>query len=222
MSSELGALLLADARLPTGGHAHSAGLEPALEAGLASALVPQYLTARLRTVGLVESAATVLAHRASRADPSRLSSVHEALLARTPSAPLRTASGLLGRGLFRLAARWAPEHPGVAALAALGRAPMRPVALGVVSAVLDMDESQAARASLYDDAQTVAAAALKLLPVDPAEATGWVLAAAPAIEEMVAQAVTVQDTSQMPALTAPQIEQWSLDHDTRTRRIFVA
>ncbi|MBZ2197856.1 urease accessory protein UreF [Occultella gossypii] len=222
MTAELGVLLLADARLPTGGHAHSGGLEPALAAGLTAAQVPDYITTRLRTVGLVEAAAAVLALRSARTDPDRLGAVQEALTARTPSAPQRHASGLLGRGLVRLAERLWPENPAVRALGGLGLAPLRPVVLGVVAAAVGMDEVQVARASLYDDAQTVAAAALKLLPVDPTEATRWLLRAEPTMTDIITRAIRVTCPDDLPAVTAPLIEQWSLEHHGRTRRIFVA
>src|SRR3954447_93899 len=43
-------LLLADARLPGGGHTQSAGLEGALLAGMPVSAVPEYLRTRLATV----------------------------------------------------------------------------------------------------------------------------------------------------------------------------
>jgi urease accessory protein len=222
MSAELGALLLTDGRFPTGGHAHSAGLEPALAAGLDRAAVPTYIGARLRTVGLVEAAASVLALRAAGREPAALARVQAEVLARTPSEPLRHASTLLGRGLARLATRLWPDHPAVRALAAVDGAPMRPVALGVLAAAVGMEEAAVARASLYDDAQTVAAAALKLLPVDPADTVRWLLGATSVIEETVTRACAVTGYDDLPATTAPQVEQWSLDHHHSTRRIFVS
>ncbi|MDR7303613.1 urease accessory protein UreF [Haloactinomyces albus] len=222
MDSQLGALLLADARLPTGGHAHSAGLEPALAAGLRPDEVPEYLHCRLRSVTLIDAAASVLALRAARARPIRLGSIHDAVLARTPTEPMREASGLLGRGLARLASRWWPEHAAVVALAELGPRPQRPLALGVVAAAMGLDEQQVARACLYEDAQSVAAAALKLLPVDPTDAAWWVLDAAGVIQESVTRAVDVTGTTDLPAVTAPLIEHGALQHATRSRRIFVA
>ncbi|HEX5543319.1 MAG TPA: urease accessory UreF family protein [Micromonospora sp.] len=222
MSGELGALLLADARLPTGGHAHSAGLEPALRAGMTADQLPAYIEARLRSVALVEAAAAVLALRAARTTPVVLTDVHDALLARTPSEPLRTASGLLGRGLARLAGRLWPGHPAVVALKDLGVAPMRPVALGVIAAATGMDELRTARAVLYDDAQTVAAAALKLLPLDPTDTVRWLLHAEPSLERSVRRAVQVTAPDDLPAVAATLVEQWSLDHVHRIRRIFVA
>ncbi|QIX27183.1 urease accessory protein [Nocardioides sp. JQ2195] len=221
MTADLGALLLADGRLPTGGHAHSAGLEPALVGGLDAGQVPDYIDARLRTVGLVEASAAAAALRTALEEPARLDRVQDELLARTPSAPLRQASELLGRGLARLAWRLWPEHPAVVALHGLGRPPLRPIALGVVGAALGMSAAAVARASLYDDAQTVAAASLKLLPVDPADATSWLLGAASTIEAIVERAVAT-GPDELPALTAPMVELWSLDHHHSTRRIFVS
>ena len=221
MDPDLGTMLLADARLPTGGYAHSAGLEPALAAGLDKAAVPEYLRARLRSVALVDAAAAVLALRAARAQRVRLDEVHDALLARTPTEPMRAASALLGRGLARLAARMWPDHPSVAALDAIGP-PQRPVALGVVAAAMGLDESRVARTCLYEDAQTVAAAALKLLPVDPVDTARWVWESAAVIDESVVVATAVTGPADLPAVAAPLAEQWALQHANRSRRIFVA
>lgn len=222
MDPQLGTLLLADARVPTGGHAQSGGLEPALQAGMAAEQVPDFLRGRLRTVGLVEAAAAVLSARTAREQPVNLSSVHDALLARTPAAPLRESSGMIGRGLSRIAERLWPDHPAVCALPDLGPRPQRPVVLGVLGAAMGLDDAQTARACLYEDAQTVTSAALKLLPLDPLDATRWVVEAGAVIEESVTAAVRTRSCADLPALTAPNIEQWTLRHATRARRIFVA
>ncbi|MFD0556917.1 urease accessory protein [Stackebrandtia endophytica] len=222
MSGEFGALLLSDARLPIGGHAYSAGLEPGLLDGMSATDIPRYLEARLRTVGFVEAAAAVLAHRTVTRDPDGLGTVHDALLARTPSAPARQVSAMLGRGLYRLGTRLWPDHPAITALRGLGNAPQRPVAFGVVAAAMNLDAEHIARSSLYDDAQTVASAALKLAPADPVDVVGWVLAAEPTISRLVSEAVAEWTPDTLPSVTAPQIEVWSLDHKHRTRRIFVA
>lgn len=107
-------------------------------------------------------------------------------------------------------------------LMALPGHPMRPLALGVFTAVSGMDDLQAARSCLYDDAQTVASAALKLLPVDPAEPVEWLLRAAPTIETVAEAAVAVEGVADIPATTGPLVEQWSLEHHARSRRIFRA
>lgn len=223
-SAEIASMLLADGRLPTGGHAHSSGLEPALAGGLLQSQVPDFIRGRLETVGLVEAAATVVTRRwaVSEGSAGELEDISRELLARTPSAPLREASIQLGRGLARLASRLWPQHPAVQMLMALPGHPMRPLALGVFTAASGMDDLQAARSCLYDDAQTVASAALKLLPVDPAEPVEWLLRAAPTIETVAAAAVAVEGVADIPATTGPLVEQWSLEHHARSRRIFRA
>ncbi|MFE6977070.1 urease accessory protein UreF [Streptomyces sp. NPDC057682] len=220
---DLAALVLADGRLPTGGHAQSAGLEPALAAGLAPGLIPDFLAARLDTVASVDAACTVLARRAALSDTlgPALARITQEYEARTPSPPMRAASILLGRGMVRLAERLWPDRAPVKALRALSRPP-RPVALGVVCALTGLDDIQSARVCLYEDAQTVASAAPKLLPVDPLEPVQWVLAAADAIERAAVRAVGVNGPEDIPATAAPLMELWSLDHAERERRIFHA
>ncbi|WP_017622650.1 urease accessory protein UreF [Nocardiopsis chromatogenes] len=227
----LGALLLADARLPTGGHAHSATLEAALEAGLPEERIPDYIRARLATVGRTEAAAAVVALRAARdpepgAEPD-YGPVQEALAARTPSRALREASATLGRGLARLARRVDADHPAVRALptaqaATPGLRALRPVVLGALAAVFGMTAEQTARAALYEDAQTVTAAALKLRPGDPLTAVRWLLDLSPRIEESVRAAAATDVPHDIPAHSAPLIDRWAEAHARETRRLFVA
>ncbi|MPV49695.1 MULTISPECIES: urease accessory protein UreF [unclassified Pseudactinotalea] len=221
MAGTLGALLLTDGRLPSGGYAYSGGLEPALGAGLAPADIPAYIRARARTVALVEASAAVLAQRSALDAPDRLARVHEALLARTPSEPLREISGFLGRGLLRMARRLWPDHPGVIALRGIDT-PLRPIALGAVAAAMGMSAEALARASFYDDIQTVTSATLKLAPIDPVDTVGWLIDLEPLIEALIAQVLAIDTVTDLPALTAPSAEQWSLDHAGKTRRIFRA
>lgn len=215
-------LLLADGRLPTGGHAHSAGLEPALRAGLRPDEIPSYLRARLHTVGRVEAATAVLARRAAAGELTvSLVQLQSAYDARTSSAALRAASAQLGRGLSRLAQRLWPDAPAIGELAAMA-APCRPVAFGVVAAVAGLDDLRTARTALYDDLQTAACAAPKIIPIDPVEPVRWVLDLTDVVERVVALAVAVTGFGDLPALTAPLVEQWSLEHSHRQRRIFYA
>ena len=72
-----------------------------------------------------------------------------------------------GRHTVRRARHWS----------AIGR-PGRAVVLGVAAALAGLSAAQLVRLIGYDDAQTVAAATLKLEPLDPVVATGWVMAAA--------------------------------------------
>ncbi|MET3807426.1 urease accessory protein [Nakamurella sp. UYEF19] len=222
-SAELMLMLLSDARLPTGAHTQSAGLEPALNAGMLPHDVPRYITARLRTVATVEAGAAVVARYLSLGpDPvSGLTMVDRAWRARTISPALRETSVLLGRGYQRLVSRLWPDHPAVEALRSQ-RQPSRAVVLGVAAACTGLAPAQLARLIGYDEAQTIAAAALKVAPLDPVDATAWVIGAQPAINEMTASVAGLTDPDEIPAFGAPLIEQWAQIHSITTQRLFRA
>ncbi|MFD8686245.1 urease accessory protein UreF [Streptomyces sp. NPDC059651] len=215
-------LLLADGRLPVGAYTYSAGLEPAVEAGLTRDRIPALLKARLHTTAVTEAAAAVLALRAAGQDRVDYGPVQRALAARTPAAPQREASKTLGRGVHRLARRLAPDHPAVTALAALSTRPLRPVTLGALGAVLEVTEAELAHAVVYDELQTVVSAALKLLPGDPLDSVAHILAAEPDAARAVTAALAVRSPDRLPARTAPLTEQWALEHARRERRLFLA
>lgn len=219
--SELFLMLLSDARLPTGAHTQSAGLEPALNAGMSAAQIPAYLSARLRTVTVVEAAAAVLARAACRSGDitGGLARVDRAWRARTISPALRETSILLGRGYQRLVTRLWPSHPAVTALRTL-TTPTRAVVLGVAASCAGLAAAQLVRLIGYDDAQTIAAAALKIAPLDPVAATGWVIGAHADIDAIVDQVAALTDPDDMPALGAPLIEQWAQLHSITTQRLF--
>ncbi|MCQ1950920.1 urease accessory protein [Arthrobacter sp. zg-Y859] len=217
------AFLLADSRLPSGAYSHSAGLEPAVLAGLDVDGVYPYLLARLHTVVRVETAAAVLAHRSACGIAGiGFARIEAALDARTPSAAQREASRRLGRGMLRLAGKLKPDSPAVVELQRTVPRPTRPVSLGVTAAALGVGELQLARLCCYDDAQSVVAAALKLLPIDPMDATAWILDAAEEIDAVAVESLLVGGLDDIPALSAPLMEHWAEDHTTRTRRLFVA
>lgn len=70
--------------------------------------------------------------------------------------------------------------------------------------------------------QTVAAAALKLTPLDPAQTIRWVLDALPAIDLLADEVAALCTPDQIPASGAPQIEQWAERHAVAPRRLFRA
>ncbi|MEL5959979.1 urease accessory UreF family protein [Streptomyces sp. CLV115] len=215
-ASSLLLALLGDARLPSGGHTQSAGLEPALRAGTTSAEIPAYLRSRLHTVTRVEAGTAVVA-RAVAADGGDLASVEAAWAARTPSPALRANGRRLGRGYLRvLQTLW----PGP--LDARARTWSRPVVLGLLAHRSGMDAADVARLVGYDDVQTVTAALLKLEPQDPLVVTGWVNGLLPDIDRMATQVARLHTPEQIPAHGAPLIERWAETHDTTTERLFSA
>src|SRR6185295_7117379 len=89
----------------------------------------------------------------------------------------------------------------------------RPLALGVVAAAAGLSEEETALLALYDDAATVASAALKLLPLDPAVTARWLAEAAPAMQ-LAARAIAA-DHSPLPSPAAVAIELLAPIHHER-------
>jgi urease accessory protein len=138
--------MLADGRLPAGGHSQSAGLEAAVGAGLGLADVPAYIAARLASVIPVDAATAALtARRLGRltdelaAEPDgttgeTVEPVGRCALdlrliwlewaSRTTSPVLRDAAERAGRGYSRLAGVLWPAFPGLEA-ARLAQAAIR-------------------------------------------------------------------------------------------------
>jgi urease accessory protein len=235
LSSATIGMMLADARLPVGGHVHSAGLEPALVGGLLPAQVPEYMLGRACTLTLVEAGVAVVArHLAVQAiGPDAFGSVQQlanslgvvdrAWAARTPSRAVRDVSRSLARGYQRLAGRLWAEHPAVVAASLPASSPLsRPVVLGVIAAAAGLDAESLVRLVIYDDAQTIAAAMLKLEPLDPAIPPGWVLAACAAAEPFVTDLATLTSADAIPAWGAPESEGWAEAHSRTTQRLFRA
>jgi urease accessory protein len=215
------ALLLADARLPSGGHAHSSGLEPALIGGMSPAAVAGFLALRARTTALVDAGTAVAARHAvldgDGGDGSGLAAVERAWSARTPSRAMREASRDLGRGLLRLARRIWPAAPGIEAFAT---APPRPLVLGVIAAEVGMGPEELVRLAVYDDIASGVAALLKLDPRDPADGVALVLDSCASIEPLIASVAAIWLPDEIPALSAPQAEAWAEQHAVTQRRLF--
>lgn len=216
--ADLLTLLLADARLPVAGHTQSGTLEGAVMAGLGAADVPSYLRTRLLGVTRVEAGTAVAARRAVL-ERTSLADVETAWAARTVAPAVRSASRVQARALLRLCGRvWPDAAAPVAQVPGVSRA----VALGAVAARLGIGAEALARLVGYDDVQTVCAAALKLLPLDPTVVTGWVVDALPLVDDVVAATAGISDPEDIPAVGVPQIEVWAQAHARTTRRLFRA
>ena len=216
--SELIMMLLADARLPVAGHTQSAGLEPAVRGGLTD--VPAYLRTRLTTVTRVEAATAVVALHHLRHGLA-LEPVERAWAARTPSSAMRRTSRAQGKAFLRLARRVWPDAPAIGA-EGLNGDPSRALVLAAVADSCGLGPASLARLVGYDDVQTVASAALKLLPLDPADVACWVHDALPAVERLAREVARLTAHTQIPAAGAPQLEAWAEAHAVTTRRLFSA
>ena len=219
------AMLLADSRLPAGAHVSSNALEAALRGGLAPSAVGDYLATRMRTVAPVEAGTAVLARRAvlrSGGTPAlpTLERLRAEWAARTPSRAQREVAGTLGDGLRRLAdVLW----PGAIPPPPRRELPWpRPLVLGLIAAAAGLGAEDLVRLVAYDDAQTVAAALLKLEPGDPRSAAALVLAACALLEPRVAELAALEDPAHIPCSGAPLTEGWAEAQSTLPRRLFRA
>jgi urease accessory protein len=218
--SDLSLLLLADGRLPVGGHTQSSGLEPALRAGLLVSQVPEFLATRLRTIVSVDAGTAVVTRELALAGRS-LQPAQAAWEARTPSEVARASSAALGRGTARLLSQCWPQHPAGRALADL-TSPPRPVAVGALAAAAGLSAAETALLVCYEDLQSVCSASLKLWPLDPLDPVGWALRSAPLLDEVVTLVTGLTDPDDIPARAAPALEEWVHRHATANRRLFSA
>lgn len=216
-------MLLADSRFPAGGYAHSLGLEQAVSDGLGVEDVAGFIDARLRLVARADASLSVAARRAAGGgDADRLAELDGEHAARCPSPVLREVARRLGAQLLRSAATAWPSAL-IDGYRTSSRSTPRPVALGVVAAAAGLDECTVATVALYDDAATVASAALKLLGLDPAESVRWVAELAPEIDAA-ARAIAADERpigeQEPPAAVA--LELAAAVHAERTERFFAS
>jgi urease accessory protein len=214
-------LLLSDARTPTGGYAHSGGLEALLAADHEDADIQAFMRGRLHTVGHLDAAFAA----AACAEPAldSLLELEAEWAARTPAEPLRRAARALGRGLLRTACLWFDDASALIDYHDAGELTPRPVVLGAVAAHGGSTPRAAARASLYDDAASVASAAVKLRALDAAQTSRWILSLAADIEGLAAEAAGGSAVpAELPSPAAPRLERLALTHATIERRLFAS
>ncbi len=224
MESLLAMLLLADARLPVGGHTQSAGLEPGALAGMPVTSVPAYLQARLQTSTRVDAGAAVVALAALRSGEGgagRLRAAYEEWAARTPSQHQRAAAELAGRGYLRVLDRLAPGDAPARSVRALPT-PARPFAMAALAVHLDLDARMLATAMVHDEVATITSAALKLYPLDPLDAARWTVAAGSLGAEIIDGVVHLLDPQDIASVSVPLVEAWVDEHSRAPRRMFRA
>ena len=215
-------LLLADGRLPSGGHAHSGGLEEAVARGAVTGAtgLAAWLAGRLHTTGLVDAAFAAAAAGAGTGPD--VAYLDEELAARTPSAALRRASRAQGRGLLRTARRAWPAPALDDLWAALPAGPMWSVALGVTARWAGVDPAGAALVAATSAVQGPGWAATRLLALDPLEVAAVLARLASAVEDVARAGASAAAAGQLPAASAPIIEIGAEAHATWEVRLFAS
>ncbi|MFI1393885.1 urease accessory protein UreF [Streptomyces sp. NPDC020681] len=214
-------LVLADGRFPAGGHAHSGGAEPAVKAGrIRNARdLEAFSRGRLHTTGLTSAALAAAA--AAGIDPLRLD---EAADARTPSPALRAAARRLGRQMMRAARATWPSAELAALAAARPRGAHQPVVLGLAARSAGLGPEDAAHCVAYETVSGPATAAVRLLSLDPFEATAVLARLTPDMDRVAEQAAAAahQGIGALPAASAPLLDITAEQHAAWPVRLFAS
>ncbi|MET7754153.1 urease accessory UreF family protein [Streptomyces sp. NPDC005389] len=221
MTSRSALLVLADGRFPAGGHAHSGGAEAAVRAGRVrdAAGLEAFCRGRLHTTGL--TAAGLAAGAAQGLDPGELDAAADA---RTPSPALRAAARKLGRQMMR-AARAAWPCAELDALAgAFPRGAHQPVVLGVAARAAGLGPEDAAHCVAYETVSGPATAVVRLLSLDPFQATAVLARLAPAMDLVAEEAARAarQGVDALPAASAPLLDITAEQHASWPVRLFAS
>ncbi|MFB7134138.1 urease accessory protein UreF [Streptomyces sp. NPDC056237] len=217
--------VLADGRFPAGGHAHSGGAEPAVAAGRIKDAdsLEEFCRGRLHTAGLV--AAALAAAAAAGHDPLELD---EAADARTPVRALRTTARKLGRQMMRAARATWPSAELDALAAARPRGAHQPVVLGLAARSAGLAPLDVAHAVAYETVSGPATAAVRLLSLDPFDATAVLARLAPDLDRIAAAAAAAagripeEGVDALPAASAPLLDITAQQHAAWPVRLFAS
>ncbi|MER5886520.1 urease accessory UreF family protein [Streptomyces sp. NPDC001941] len=214
-------LVLADGRFPAGGHAHSGGAEAAVKAGRLrdAADLAAFCRGRLHTTGLTSAglaAAAALGHDAGALD--------EAADARTPSPALRAVSRRLGRQLMRAARAAWPCEALDALAAAFPRGAHQPVVFGTTARAAGLGPEDAAHCVAYESVSGPATAVVRLLGLDPFQATAVLARLAPELDDVAARAAAAarEGIDALPAASAPLLDVTAEQHAAWPVRLFAS
>jgi urease accessory protein len=225
-------LLLADSRLPTGGHVHSGGVEAALARGdLRDAdAVAAFLAARVPVAGLVTASVAAAAAELARGAPAgapadRWEPWDAAVSARIPVAALREVSRAQGRAWLRTARATWPSP----AYDALGARPHQALVLGVATAVAGGDAGDAAALAVHHLVGQICTAAVRLRGLDPLALAAVHARALTAAGDTVTTAThhgraaaRAGDPALLPALSAPLPDVLAVLHAHRDGTLFAS
>lgn len=218
-------LVLADGRFPAGGHAHSGGAEAAVKAGrvTGAASLGDFCRGRLHTAGLVSAALAAAA--VLGVDPVELDMAADA---RTPSPALRVAARKLGRQLMRAARATWPSAELDALAREFPKGAHQPVVLGLVARAAGLGPEDAAYCAAYESVSGPASATVRLLSLDPFDATAVLARLAPELDLVADRAVEAalrvpgDGVDALPCASAPLLEIGAEAHAAWPVRLFAS
>ncbi|GAA4603362.1 urease accessory UreF family protein [Actinoallomurus liliacearum] len=239
-------LLLADSRLPAGGHAHSGGLETAAATGVVHdlATLAAFLRGRLATTGLVmaglAAAACAYAHECAGSEgdgpPGDAVPVRPGARARTaawagwvrldaeadartPAPAQRRASRAQGRALLRVARGLWPGSV-LDLLTGAAGGPHQPIVLGAAVAAAGGAPVRAAQIAAYGSVTGPASAAVRLLGLDPLGVHRVLAGLTAHVDHVAAEAAESVRVGDLPAVSAPALDVFAELHDRADLRLF--
>lgn len=211
-------LQLADGAFPSGGFAHSAGLEAASVLGALDAVddhraVARFLDASLRQIGR----ASLPFVRAAAASSPRLAELDEAFDATVPMRAPNRASRAQGRALASAAARVWEELAPIAEHACCGPAHHAPI-FGALFGALGVGSDETLAAYLHGAARGILSAAVRLGLLGPHEAQRLHASRAALLDDVLERARRLEPEDA--AQTAPVIEIFAALHERLDGRMF--
>jgi urease accessory protein len=218
-------LLLADGRFPAGAHAHSGGVEEAVADGRVRDLeaLGRFLVGRLWTVGRTDAGIAAAAWVEAGTAAPRWCALDDEAAARSASAVVRRASRAMGRALLRAAEASWPGDWARGVRTAVPRGPLQPVALGAAARAAGVTREDAALVAAQSSVAGPAAAAVRLLGLDPLEVAALLARLAGDVEDVAAStASTGGDWHTLPAGAAPLIDVGAEHHASREVRLFAS
>ncbi|MYW42581.1 urease accessory UreF family protein, partial [Streptomyces sp. SID161] len=144
--------------------------------------------------------------------------------ARTPSPALRSAARRLGRQLLRAARAAWPSDELDAVARAFPKGAHQPVVLGLAARAAGLGPEDAAHCAVYESVSGPATATVRLLSLDPFDATGALARLAPELDRVADRAVEAarrvpdEGVDALPAASGPLLEvgaQWHADWPVR-------
>lgn len=216
-------MLLADGRLPTGGHAVGGGVEWAVghDDFTDHATLEAWVSVRLETIGQTEAAFAVAVGHGSGA----LVDLDAELTARLPGPRAREVSRQTGRQMLRAVRRlWADPRLDALVGADLPDGGHYAIVFGTAAAVAGASPAETATLVLHHHVATVVTATVRLLAEDPIELAALQARMAPWVDDLAAHADQWARSApaDLPSFSMPLAEVLAEDHGTWTSRLFVA
>ncbi|MEU2898764.1 urease accessory protein UreF [Streptomyces sp. NPDC001273] len=218
-------LVLADGRFPAGGHAHSGGMEAAVASGRVrdTAGLEAFCRGRLHTAGLVAAGLA-----AAAADGYDALLLDEAADTRTPVPALRRVARRLGRQMMRAARATWPSADLDHLAHHRPEGAHQPVVLGVTARAAGLTPLDAAQTAAYESVGGPAAAAVRLLSLDPFDATAVLARLAHELDAVAdtaanaARRTAAEGVAALPAASAALLDITGEQHAAWTVRLFAS